>query len=130
MSSPKTLRVARYVACSAVAALTFGVAAHAGDSATTQSGVHQTVIRYSDLDLSRDADVRVLYSRLQNGANEVCGQYRDARDLRTKRQYSACYQDTLSRAVDSVGHAAVKAMYAADDRIRVAGRSAKTPAST
>lgn len=129
MSSYQTFRIARYAAVSAVVALSFGVAAHAGD-AMTQNGAHQTVIHYSDLDLSQDADVRVLYSRLQRGSDEVCGQYRDARDLRTKRQYSACYQDTLARAVDSVDHAAVTAMFAADDRVRVAGRGIKARTST
>jgi UrcA family protein len=128
MSSYKTFRIARCAALTAVAALTFGVAAHAGD--TTAVGVNKTVIRYTDLDLSQDADVRELYSRLQRGANEVCGQFRNARDLRTKRQYSACYQDTLGRAVDNVDHVAVTAMYAADDQIRVAGRGVKALTST
>ena len=129
MSSPKTLNVARYVALGAITALTFGVAAHAGD-ATTGTGAHKTVIRYTDLDLSQDAGVRELYSRLQRASDQVCGQYRDSRDLRTKRLYNACYQDTLARAVDSVDHAAVTAMFAADDRVRMAGRGGKTQAST
>lgn len=127
MSSHKTFRIARNVALSAVVALTFGVAAHAGN-ATTQISAHQTVIGYSDLDLSQHSDVRVLYGRLQRASNEVCGQYRDSRDLRMKRQYSVCYQDALSRAVDSVGHASVKAMY--EDHIRMAGRDGKMQASS
>lgn len=129
MSSHKTFRVARHVVLGAITALTFGVAAHAGDQ-TTETGAHQTVIRYSDLDLSRDADVRELYSRLRRASDEVCSQYRNTLDLRTKRLYSACYQDTLARAVESVDHAAVTAMFAADDRVRVAGRGAKARAST
>jgi UrcA family protein len=129
MSSHKTFRVARYVAFSAIATLGFGVAAHAGDAATA-TGAKETVIRYSDLDLSQDADVRTLYSRLQRASNRVCDLNQDGRDLRAKRLYQACYQDTLGRAVDNVGHAAVKAMYASDDKIRVAGRGVKGQAST
>ena len=84
MSRYKTFRIARCAALTAVAALTFGVAAHAGDA--TEVGANKTVIRYTDLDLSQDADVRVLYTRLQRGAEQVCGQFRNARDLRIKRQ--------------------------------------------
>ena len=129
MSSHKTLDVARYVALGAITALTFSVAAHAGD-ATTAAGGLKTVINYTDLDLSQDADVRELYSRLQRTSDKVCDQNRDGRDLRAKRLYNACYQDTLARAVESVGHAAVKAVYAEDDRIRMAGRGVKAQAST
>ncbi len=129
MSSHKTFGVARCVTLSALAALTFGVAAHAGD-APVIANVNKTVIRYSDLDLSQDSDVRTLYSRLQRASDRVCNQNRNGRDLRAKRLYDACYQDTLSRAVDTIGHAAVKAIYAADDRIRVAGRGVKSQAST
>lgn len=129
MSSHKTFRVARHVVLGAITALTFGVAAHAGD-VTTEAGTHKTVISFSDLDLSRDADVRTLYSRLRRASDEVCGQYRDSRDLRTKQIYKMCYQDTLARAVESVDHAAVTAMYAADERVRMANRGTKGQAST
>lgn len=129
MSSHKTLDVARYVALGAITALTFSVAAHAGD-ATTEDGQRKTVIIYNDLDLSQDADVRELYSRLRRASDKVCDQNHDHRDLRAKRLYNACYQDALARAVESVGHAAVKAVYAEDDRIRMAGRGAKPQAST
>lgn len=132
MSSHYTFRVARYVAACAVTALSLSVTAHAGDTAETplDSRVHETVISYSDLDLSRDTDVHTLYTRLQRASDQVCGQYRDSRDLRTKQLYKMCFQDTLARAVDSVDNAAVTAMFAADDRVRVASRYFKAPTST
>lgn len=133
MSSHNTFRVARYVALGAVTALTFSVAAQARDQArdtTTPTGAHQTVISYSDLDLSRDADVRELYARLRRASDEVCGQFRSSPELRTKRLYKSCFDDTLTRAVESVGHAAVTAMLAADGRVRVAGRDTKVHPST
>lgn len=128
MSSPKTFNIARYVALGAFTALTFGVTAHAGE-ASVQGDEHVAVIRYSDLDLSRADGVRALYTRLQRAAGSVCGEYRDTRDLRMKRQYAACYQDSLSRAVESVDHVAVTAMFAADHQFRVASHGAKSPAS-
>lgn len=128
MSSHQTFNIARYVALGALTVLTFGVTAHAGE-ATAQSDEHSTVIRYSDLDLSRADGVRALYSRLQRAAGEVCGEYRDTRDLRMKRLYAACYQDSLARAVERVDHVAVTAMFAADHQFRVASHGAKSPAS-
>lgn len=128
MSSSKPLHVARCVAACAVTALYFGVS-HAGEP-TAAADRAQTVISYTDLDLSKEADVRTLYGRLRRASDKVCGEYGDLRNLRMRRLYDACYQDTLARAVDSVGHAAVKALFAADPQIRVAGRSVKTQART
>lgn len=127
MSSHNTLRVAHHVAVGAVTALSLAaVCAQAGDTAAAFEP-KQTVIRYSDLDLSKDADVLELYSRLQRASDRVCGRYdNDLRNLRMKSLYEACYQDTLARAVGSVGHAAVTAVHAADERIRLAGRSVKS----
>ncbi|MBM0104039.1 UrcA family protein [Steroidobacter sp. S1-65] len=122
MSSPITIRVARFVAVGALAAWSFG--AQAGELSTEQ-GSAKTVIGFADLDLSKEADARELYSRLQRASSHVCDGYSEVRDLRTKQLYDACYQDTLARAVEDVGHAAVKAAFAADNRIRVAKRDGK-----
>jgi hypothetical protein len=39
--------------------------------------------------------------------------------------YKACYEDTLARAVESLDHTAVTAMFASDERIHLAERRAK-----
>lgn len=119
--------VVRYVAAFGMAALSFGAGSAYAEEMTDASRA-KTTVAYSDLDLSKDSDVRSLYARLQRASQKVCGQYQDLRNLRTKRLYDACYQDSLARAVDDVGHASVKAVFAADERIRVAGRSSKTQA--
>jgi len=129
MSSQKTFRVARYVAACAFTALTFGAAAHADDALGTAK-VAKTTVEYTDLDLSKQADARTLYGRLQRASNRVCVQYKDQRDLRKMKLYNDCYQDSLARAVDSVGSATVKAVYAADENVRIASRSMKSRAST
>ncbi|GFE78252.1 hypothetical protein GCM10011487_02520 [Steroidobacter agaridevorans] len=129
MSSQKKFRVARYVAACAFTALTFGAAAHAGDADGTAK-VPETTVDYSDLNLAKQADAQTLYSRLQRASNRVCTQYKEQRDLRKMKLYNACYQDALARAVDSVGHASVQAVYAADENVRIASRSMKSRAST
>ncbi|WP_129781241.1 UrcA family protein [Peristeroidobacter soli] len=129
MSSHKTFRVARYVAACAVTALSFGVAAHAGEVSTDVVGPATTTVRYGDLDLSKQADAQKLYGRLQRASDNVCGEYKELRNLQKMKLYNVCYQDALARAVDTVGHAAVKAAYAADDKYRFARRSTKSQAS-
>jgi UrcA family protein len=125
-------RVARYVAAFGVAALSCGAAsAHADPVANqvTMAGSTQTVVAYPDLDLSKESDVRSLYERLQRAAKRVCGQ-EDLRNLHMKRLQNECYQESLGRAVDDVGHASVKAIFVADERIRLASRASKTSART
>jgi UrcA family protein len=129
MSSHKPSRVARYVAACAFTALTFGAAAHAGD-APASDDVAKTTVGYTDLDLSKQADAQTLYGRLQRASDRVCVQYKEPRDLRRMKLYNACYQEALARAVDTVGHASVRAVYAADENVRIASRSMKSRAST
>ena len=124
IKSVQSMGVVRYVAAFGIAALSFGAGAAQAEQLADAS-VAKTVA-YSDLDLSKDADVQALYVRLQRASDQVCGDYKDLRNLRMKRLYEACYQDTLARAVDDVGHASVKAVFAADERIRVADRSSRT----
>ena len=129
MSSQKTFRVARYVAACAFTALTFGAAAHAGDAPGIAIVATKTV-NYTDLNLAKQADAQALYGRLQRASDQVCDQYKEPRNLIKMKLYNACYQDTLARAVDSVGHASVQAVYAADENVRIASRSTKSRAST
>jgi UrcA family protein len=129
MSSQKTFRAARYVATCALTALAFGAAAHAGEMSTDVLGPATTTVHFGDLDLSKQSDAQALYGRLQRASDNVCGEYKELRNLQRMKVYTACYQDTLARAVDTVGHASVKAAYAADDRVQLASRSKKSQAS-
>ncbi len=129
MSSHKTFRVARYVAACAFTALSFGAAAHATEMSSRVIGAVTTTVRYGDLNLSQQADAQVLYGRLQRASERVCETYKEPLNLGKMKLYNACYQETLARAVDDVGHASVKAAYAADDKLRVASRAMKSQAS-
>ena len=114
----KSMAAARYVAAFGVAALSAGaVAAHADPA--------KAVVNYSDLDLSQAADARSLYARLQKASEQVCSGYKDTRNLSMKRVYESCYQAALTRAVEDVGRASVQAVFAADERIRLASRPSK-----
>lgn len=128
MTTAKNIRVARFVVAFGVAALACGAATAAPASGRSQVG--RTVVEYTDLDLAKDADVRSLYARLQRASARVCGKYTNLRSLAMKHAYDTCYEETLSRAVDTVNHSAVTAIFAADSRIKMAGRAAKVSANT
>lgn len=129
MSTAKNVRIAPCVVAFGFAALSFvGASAHASDQSDAVSA--QVVVNYTDLDLSKEADARSLYARLQRAAERVCGDNTDLRNLSMKRVYDACFQKSLSRAVNEVNHSAVTAMFAADSRVKVAGRAAKVSANT
>jgi UrcA family protein len=131
MITAKNIRVARFVTVLGVAALSFGAgAAQADDLSAAATDTAKTVVGYSDLNLSNDADARSLYERLQRASARVCGDYKDLRSLAAKRSYNACYQESLARAVDEVNHSAVTAMFAAENRTKVAGRVGKVSANT
>jgi UrcA family protein len=129
MTAAKNVRVARFVVAFGVAALSCG-AASAHPSAQNDAQMAKAVVNYTDLDLSKEADVRSLYARLQRASARVCDDYKDLRSLAMKRSYEVCYQESLSRAVDEVNHSSVTAMFAADSRIKMAGRVAKVSANT
>lgn len=129
MTTAKNVRVARFVVACGVAALSCGAAlAHPADQNAPEAA--KAVVKYTDLDLSKEADARSLYARLQRASARVCGDFKDLRVLAVKRNYDVCYQESLSRAVDAVNHSTVTAMFAADRRIKMAGRVAKVSANT
>lgn len=70
-------------------------------------------VRYSDLDLSTQADAARLYQRLELAARRACDSKADLRNLRLQRLQQRCYEDSLQQAVARVGHASIHALYAA-----------------
>jgi UrcA family protein len=102
------------VALAGAAAFASATSAHAGDAS-----VRERAISYSDLNLAKPADAAVLYSRLRNAADTVCGEY-DIRALRDTQQHAACAARALSDAVARVNDSALTALHAGDRRIRVA----------
>ena len=91
-------------------------------AAAKEQGAVSTVVKYSDLDLTRSADTARLYARLKYASQKVCNGY-DSRDLGTRDLHAACYDKALSSAVAEVNDAKLTSLHAAEPRIRVAHRS-------
>lgn len=78
--------------------------------AAAEGEVRSVAVRYGDLDLSREAGVRVLYGRLQAAAESVCGRD-ELRDLRRHQSWLECRDAALARAVDALGNARLAALH-------------------
>ena len=76
----------------------------------------ETVVRvsYSDLNLSSQAGLDILYSRLQAATSSFCGPRRSLREAGSQRQlirYKQCYSHLLSKLVAKVGNADLTEMH-------------------
>jgi UrcA family protein len=78
------------------------------------------VVGFKDLDLTRQAGVQVLYTRIKSAAREVCEPL-DAWTLRLLRQDLDCRADAIGRAVADVNSAALTTYYLTKTKARAAG---------
>ena len=65
---------------------------------TAGAAEESQTVSYQDLDLTRPADVRVLYHRLQRAASDVCDPV-PAMELARHRAFEQCYRAALDQAV-------------------------------
>ena len=93
----------------AMAALGAALTANLASATTVDDEARQTVVRYSDLDLSRPQDARRLYARIQGAARAVCENYRSA-DLQRAQIYRRCMDKAVADAVAKVQSAQVAAI--------------------
>lgn len=86
-------------------------AAYPGNLATETS----TSVTISDLNLATEAGIDVLYKRLQQAAEVVCGpqDLRSAGSITALRRNKACYSDALDRAVAGIGREALERLHRA-----------------
>jgi len=105
--------IARKTAFIAMAVLAAALTANPASAATVTDRSRQTVVRYSDLDLSRPEDARRLYGRIRGAAREVCESLR-ATDLQRAQIYKQCMHKAVADAVAQVQSAQVTAIAGAD----------------
>jgi UrcA family protein len=106
------------VATAVVAAVSVPV--QAGGSAAPANARSMTV-SYADLDLSGQAGVDALYSRLRTAADQVCGPKGDGRDLTRRFVWKQCYEAALDNAVRTVAHVGLSEVHLAQTGRRVGG---------
>ena len=110
-------RSVKLVAIASVAILASAQFAHA--DAAKRTFVDSVRVSYSDLDLRTDAGARVMFSRLEKAAYDVCGgdpRWHPVYKIRphhVKEVFRECREDALSRAVASVNERALWQVFAA-----------------
>jgi UrcA family protein len=81
----------------------------------------QLVVQFQDLDLTRQQDVKRLYSRLRSAARTVCSPL-DGRTQFERAQYRECQDQSLNNAVSEVNVPQLTRLHGSDENQRIAQR--------
>ncbi len=77
---------------------------------------HEIVrVSYGDLDVSKDAGVRVLYARIKGAADRACGgrsTVQEAGSLEAVRAYKKCYDSVSSKLVAKANNTELSKLHA------------------
>lgn len=111
----KTSINTKQITLATIAALTLSAAAM-GAYAAEAGNVPTRTVRYSDLDLGSQAGANVLYNRIRQAAEQVCGNP-DLRQLAETAAAKACINRAISTSVRSVNNVRLTNVY--DARIGV-----------
>ena len=97
--------------------LALGIVAGSASAAPTQNaqGARSVMVRYGDLDLTRDEGVQVLYARLRAAAKQVCSDD-GSLDLGRRAAVRQCVDTALANAVAGVRNSQLAALHNAKDR--------------
>ena len=120
------MRFTRHLASVIGLALALGATfAGAADAPSVEGNARRVEVRYGDLELGNRLAIDQLYARIAAAAERVCGDY-DARDLRARSDWRACYEAALSDAVSRAPHPAVAERHRLEQERRAAVAS-RTP---
>jgi len=111
----KSFGPAKRYALVAMALLAGALTANLASAATPDNEPKQSVVNFSDLDLSRPQDAHRLYRRIKYAARQVCDN-NPSSDLRLLEMYETCMAKAINDAVAQVQSAQVAAIHRADLR--------------
>ena len=94
-------------AVAAVCLASVTIVAHADEAA---NGVPTRTVHYSDLDINTRAGAAVLYARIRNAAQQVCGNV-DSRQLVVSAAVKACVNRAIYTSVRSVNSPRLTSVY-------------------
>jgi UrcA family protein len=94
-------------AVAAVCLASVTIVAHADEAA---NGVPARTVHYSDLDINTRAGATVLYARIRNAAQQVCGDV-DSRQLAVSAAAKACVNRAIYTSVRSVNSPKLTSVY-------------------
>jgi UrcA family protein len=101
----------------AALSLATGVRAHSTLDADDRRSV---TVRFTDLDLDKDAGARKLLTRISFAADQVCGKIGNTVDLDQRVKHRACVRETVENTLERLGSARVSQLYARQPRMTLA----------
>lgn len=113
-------RLLQFVQISMVGFVLATVPAISSAAGTIQlAGANSVTVHYADLDLTRADGAQVLYQRLKNAANQVCGVRVGARDVfNVALAKDQCVKTALAQAIRSIHNDQLDALYYKGDSSR------------
>jgi UrcA family protein len=123
MSSKAVSRSARPTAIKAAVIGAAAIGTLLGLAIPAQADVpaQQRSVDYQDLDLTRDQDVKRLYSRLRGAARSVCSSLNGHTQFE-RLQYRECFDQALTVAVNQVNLAQLSKLHGSSENPRIAQR--------
>lgn len=103
-------------------AVLLGGVVSSGAFAHEPTTVHPNAVKidYSDLDLTQPEGVQALYRRVASAARQVCHEP-SPREITRYARFEECFNETVTRAVDSVGVPQLTALHRERTSYRRAG---------
>ena len=106
----------RTAATIAVAAATLGlmsanIAKADSNSPDSDNEVRSVTVHFSDLDLAKRKDSKLLYIRLKDAAEDVCGDEFETMDLAVRFEIRQCEQQAIESAVARVDRPLLTTLY-------------------
>jgi UrcA family protein len=96
-----------------VGTFALALSAQAEDASTNATVKHDdVVVQYADLDLASEEGAQALYARLSSAASRACGNTPMAWEHKARKDFKACFERKLEKAVGKVGHPNVQAVHA------------------
>ncbi len=68
-------------------------------------------VLYYDLDLAKNKDAKILFLRLKNAAQDICGDTFDAASLSERIEVDQCQKDAIAGAVEKVNRPLLTAVF-------------------
>lgn len=96
-----------------VGTFALALSVQAGEASPAATIKHDdVVVKYADLDLASEEGAETLYARLSSAAARACGNTPMAWEHKARKDFKACFDRKLEKAVGKVGHPNVQAVHA------------------
>ena len=92
--------------------------------------VKTETVRYDDVRLISTVGAAVLYGRLRNAADRVCGGPVDGQQIAAQKRYRTCVDDAMSTAVSEVNNPLLSQYFESKRRAAPAPDSINAPSAT